>query len=195
MKRVSVLGLCAVAALLAIAGCSSFSTVNPRAMNVEDIIAMSKAGTGAEVIKDQILATRSRFTLNPQEIIRLKNEGVVDDVIRAMIESGDRPEQSAWDYGVSPYDFWFDYYGGYPYYEYGVNPYYSYGGYPYEVYRQPGLIGRFYSYYPVSPGSWYNSYPYRWRYESTVADSTGKPLYPGAGQPSRMDYWFTRPRW
>ena len=194
MKPISILVVLAMA-FLAAAGCSSFSTVNTRAMTVDDIISMSKANAGAEVIKDQILATRSRFTLSPQDIIRLKNEGVADDVLRAMIESGDRPEPPTWDYGVSPYDFWFDRYGGYPYYEYGTYPYYSYGGYPYTVYRQPGLIGRFYSYYPVSQWSWYNSYPYRWRYESTVPDSTYRSQNPGTGQPPRMDYWFTRPRW
>jgi hypothetical protein len=194
MKPISILIVLAMA-FLAAAGCSSFSTVNPRAMTVDDIISMSKAGAGTEVIKDQILSTHSRFILSPQDIIRLKSEGVVDDVLRAMIESGDRPEQPVWDYGYSPFDYWFDSYGGYPYYEYGAYPFYSYGGYPYAVYRQPGLIGRFYSYYPLSPWSWYGSYPYRWRYESTVADSTYRSQYPGAGQPLRMDYWFNRPRW
>ena len=194
MKHISVLMVLAMA-LLAIAGCSSFSTVNPRAMTLDDIISMSKAGAGAEVIKDQILSTRSRFILSPQDIIRLKNDGVVDDVLRAMIESGNRPEQPTWDYGYSPYNSWFDYYGGYPYYEYGVYPNYSYGGYPYAVYRQPGLIGRFYSYYPVSPWSGYGSYPYRWQYESSAADSTFRLLHPGAGQPLRMDYWYAQPRW
>ncbi len=165
MKRALIVLAFPVAAALAAIGCASFSTVNPRAMTLENIIAMSGAGAGAGVIKDQILATGSRFRLSADDIVRLKNEDVADDVIRAMIETGGRDMSSA---ERDSFDPWFGYYpmtGGY-------YPPYGYG-YPYEVWRQPGLIGRFYNYsYPLSPVDPYGPMSFRWRYEYTSPDST-----------------------
>jgi hypothetical protein len=178
MKRIYVLAALA-ATIVVLAGCSQFSTVNPRAMTVDDIITMSKAGAGNEVIKDQILSTRSRFVLTTQDIIRLTTEGVADDVLRAMIESGDRPNVQTWNDGYPPYDPFLDTYGwngyprGYPFYD--LN--WSYSN-PYMVYREPGLIGRFYSSYPAPFLDGYGVSPYRWRYEATEPDSTARQPRP-----------------
>jgi hypothetical protein len=176
MKHISVLMVLAMT-LLAVAGCASFSTVNPRAMSLDDIIALNSAGTSPDVIKEQIKATGSRFTLSPEDIIRLKNEKVPDEVVQAMLEPETHSEEAQWNYSnpvypapyehfASPYDFWHDYY-------FGIPPYDNMRfGYPYMVYRQPGLIGRFYTYRPIAPPfSRYGANPYRWRYESAPPDS------------------------
>ncbi|MHB9028300.1 MAG: hypothetical protein ACYC9O_05990 [Candidatus Latescibacterota bacterium] len=162
-------------ALTALAGCSSLSTVDPRAMTVNDVILMTRAEVGPDVIKRQIEATRSRFLLTTEEIVRLKKEGVDDDVLTAMIDSETRQDVFDSRRGASPYDFWFDYYNSGPL---------SYGyGSPYIVYQQPGLIGRFYSYYPLSR---------RWTpYYDPERDNSdrrdGLPLHPGTGQPLYPD--------
>jgi hypothetical protein len=166
MKRALIVFAFPVVFALLVIGCSSFSTVNPRAMTIDQIIAMSAAGAGADVIKDQMLATGSKFRLTAEDIVRLKNEDVADDVIRAMIETGGRDRYST---GPDYYDPWF---GSSPMYG-GYSPFYGYG-YPYEVWRQPGLIGRFYTYsYPLSPWDRYGPTSSRWRNEYTTPDSTG----------------------
>lgn len=52
-------------------GCSTFSTVNPQAATIDDIISMTRAGVGPEVIKSHIEATHSRFQLSSGDIVRL----------------------------------------------------------------------------------------------------------------------------
>lgn len=154
--------------LIAAAGCSSLSTVNPRAMMVNDVESMTAAGVGAEVIKRQIEATRSRFELSPEEIIRLKRAGVADAVLTAMIDSGERHDPSAGN-GVPPYS--------------GYDPYDPlFPGYisPYIVYRNPGFIGRFYSYYPLVPGTGYWNDPYR---DDNPYNNDRNPIHPGTGEP------------
>ncbi len=164
MKRIVIVSLFPVLAALEFIGCSSFSTVNPRALSIDQIIAMSDAGAGANVIKDQMLATGSKFRLSAEDIVRLKKSNVADDVIRAMIETGSRAMTVS---EIDSFDPWF---GFYPMTGGGFYPYY---GYPYEVWRQPGLIGRYYSYsFPAAAWDPYGPLSFRWRYEYTTPDST-----------------------
>ena len=58
------------------------------ALEVEEVIRMSKAKAGDEVIVAQIKAAGARFALTADEIIRLKKEGVSDAVVKTLIESG-----------------------------------------------------------------------------------------------------------
>jgi len=165
-------------ALAALAGCSAISTMDARTMTVDDIITMSKAEVGSGVIKQQIEATGSRFSLTTEDIVLLKKEGVSDDVLTAMIESGKQPDIFYHGQGLSPYDFWFNYYEM-PYMGY-ASPYGYYGyGNPYIVYRQPGVIGRFYTYYPLYRN--WNS-PYDSRY-AAPADSDSTRVHPGTARP------------
>ncbi len=179
--------LCAGAAIMIAAGCSSLSTVDPRAMTPDDVIGMTRAGVGAEVITRQIESTRSRFELTAGEIVRLKREGVTDEVITAMIDTAERDESHASEWGMSPYDFWYGYSGplyyGFPY---GGIPY-GYGA-PYVVYRQPGLLGRFYSYYPLTrdsglPGDYSGRTGESGRDGPFIHPGTGLPFYPERRQP------------
>ena len=146
--------------VLMLAGCSAFVTINERAMSLEDVINLSKVKLDSEVIIRQIEVTRSKFELTSDEIVMLKNEGVDDDVIEYMIETEFIPEKFTWDYGYSPYNYWYYHYNYayYPMYDYYYNPYSMYSNWgmpyyrsPYTVRRRPGLVGRYYDYYPVTP--------------------------------------------
>lgn len=160
---------------MALTGCSTLSTTDPRAMTVNDIIMMTRAEVGPEVIKRQIDVTRSRFHLTTEEIVRLKQEGVTDDVLTAMIDTETRQDVFEPGRPVSPYDFWFNYYNAGP-----LN--YGYG-YPYFVWQQPGLVGRYYSYYPLSR-HWS---PYYTPERDDPDNRNSSPLHPGTGQPLYPD--------
>ncbi len=142
-------------------GCASFEIRNERAVSTDDVIKMSGAGAGVDVIISQIEATHSTFRLTPDEIVMLKEAGVQDDVIEWMIDTGAGPE--LYDDNYYPWDNWitsYNYYGyryHYPYYP-GYNPA------PYVVYREPGLVGRFYRYAPLGRSS---RSQYRRRYDQS----------------------------
>lgn len=132
--------------ILMITGCSVFVTVNERAMTIDDIINLTKAEANSDIIIRQMEATNSRFELEADDIVRLKNEGVEDDIIEYMIETDFTPEAFSWEYGYRPYDYWYYHYDYYyqPIY-YPVYDYYNYyspfwdglRGVPYYRYRSP----------------------------------------------------------
>jgi hypothetical protein len=170
-----------------ITGCSVISTVNPRAVSLNDIIAMSKSGVGSGVIISHIQATHSRYHLSPGDIIRLKNEGVADDVLKAMIQTetvSSNPPLFDWEnpnWGFTPYDNWSNY-NSYPT-GYYLSPY----DYPYIVFRQPGLLGRFYNYYPLDLYPKYGPYERYYPPYPGIPNSnpdTGNPTNPDSGKPS-----------
>jgi hypothetical protein len=124
MKRTTIAAII-LAASLASAGCMSgryaqyhrerSSRADTLAvMTKQDVIALSQAKVGDDVIISQMKASGSHFQLSTQDILDLVNAGVSDKVIGAMIKSD---ESSRYAEGS----------GGYYYYP----PYYWYGGYPY----------------------------------------------------------------
>ena len=150
--------------VLVLTGCSSFIQINERAMLVEDIINMTEAGVGKDVIIRQIEVTRSRFELDADQIVMLKKAGVDDEVIEAMIETEAYPDYYNWEYGYSPYEYGSHYYNQW----YPVSTHYPYiyqYMYPYTTYRRADFIGRFYRYAPITypPYQIYNR-RYDWRY-------------------------------
>ena len=154
-------------AVLMISGCSAFMTeIEERALVEEEIIAMSKAGVGSNVIIRKIQVTRSQFSLNTEDIIRLKKEDISDDVIEAMINSDIAAEEVDLERSYSLYDYWFNYYNTfYPAYVYSdpVNPfpYYTTGPSGYPMYRLGGIPGRYYRNFPVGlPRKPYDTYPF-----------------------------------
>lgn len=75
----------------------ALETQNPRTLrkidrgeplNIDDIKQMTRAGIKDDVIISQIKATDSHFQLTSDEIIELKDYGVSQKVINAMIRSG-----------------------------------------------------------------------------------------------------------
>ena len=121
--------------LLLTSGCSSlFLTIEDRSMTVDDIINLSGVKVGSDIIIRQIEITHSKSKLDTADIIRLKTEGVEDEVIEYMIETVFTPERFSWEYGYAPYDYW--------YYHYYYPSYYS--SYDYNYYYSPfwgGLRG------------------------------------------------------
>jgi len=158
LKSIGMLLVISVVILLS-GGCASFEIRNERVVSADDVIKMSGAGAGVDVIISQIEATRSTFRLTPDEIVMLKEAGVEDDVLEWMIDTGAGPE--LYDDNYYPWDNWvtsYNYYGyryNYPYYP-GYNPA------PYVIYREPGLVGRFYRYAPLGRS---NRLHYRRRYD------------------------------
>jgi hypothetical protein len=95
-------------------------------------------------------------------------------VLTAMIDSGEGWNSVPVGPVSSPYDLYDPLYPGY------MGPY----GSPYVVYRNPGLIGRFYSYYPLSRGSGYWNNPYQ---DNNPYNNDANPVNPGTGQPVNPD--------
>jgi surface antigen len=56
------------------------------AVSIEDVVAMSKAGVDAEVIATHVRNHGTNHPLTPDDLIRLKDEGVNPRVVRAMQE-------------------------------------------------------------------------------------------------------------
>ena len=153
--------LALVLAVSLLSGCSALMEINERAISPQDVINMTNAEVGTDVIIRQIEVTRSRFKLDPDMIIKLKEAGVDDKVLEIMIDTEEMPEHNYFEYGYSPYEYWSNYYTqwypSYHYYPYGnqMNSY-SPSVYPYTVYRQRNVIGRFYRYAPVYPPQYDN---------------------------------------
>ncbi len=122
-------------------------------MTPQDVIDMSNAGAGDDVIIDMIHKTGSVFQLSPQDVVALADSGVSSRVIRAMIKSDQAPRysQGTPTYSYDPYWYW---YGGYPYpypWYFGLSVgyyapfYYHYHGFsvPRYVFSSPrGFVGR-----------------------------------------------------
>ena len=58
------------------------------ALTNEDIVRLSQAGLGAEVIITKIKASATKFDTSVEQLLALKDAGVEDDVIAAMVNAG-----------------------------------------------------------------------------------------------------------
>lgn len=147
MKRFAVVAIVAVC-ILGASGCMSerYATHDRRSsqdslamMTKEDVIALTKAGVGNNVILNMIKTTGSTFQLRTPDVIQLADSGVADTVIHAMLRadesSGKEKHTTVVGYFPPDYYWWYDY----PYYDpwywgpsYGwPGPYYGirvYGG-------------------------------------------------------------------
>ena len=153
-----------------ITGCSGLVSFGDRSMTIEDIVKMSKAKVDSEIIILQIEVTHSKFSLETADLIRLKKQGVEDDVIEYMIGTNFTPEKFSWEYGYAPYDYSYNnfnnYYNPFTYYTgwnlSGYNPGLSYyddrhyyspfwgalRGVPYWRYHSPYAMAGQYNYFP-----------------------------------------------
>ena len=110
MKRIPFI-LAAALVFFGSMGCGGMYTTLQRppktkAMTINEVAFLSKAGVGDSVIIAQIQATPSVFTLSSQEIINLKNAGVSETLIGAMIKTADRPSQRDSSYVYVPYPYY-----------------------------------------------------------------------------------------
>ncbi|MHC4917246.1 MAG: hypothetical protein ACYTGB_17345, partial [Planctomycetota bacterium] len=60
-----------------------------QALEVNDIIRLTRFQVDDEIIVAQIRVTKARFKLSADEIVLLKKEGVSDMVIRAMVKTAE----------------------------------------------------------------------------------------------------------
>ena len=110
----------------------------PPPMTVQDVIQLSQAKVGDDVIIGQIRATESTFQLSTKDIVALKDAGVSDKVIGAMVNSSTPRRYGRAFYG---YPGWYYPYGypWYPaYFSFGLRYRFPHGGfyhYPYGFYR------------------------------------------------------------
>jgi hypothetical protein len=93
-------------------------TTLPPPMTIDDVIALAKDSVGDDVILTQMKATHSWFRLTNNDIRDLKENGVSDRVIAAMIRTADDPEATqtrtvyyypsdAWYWGAGWYYPWY----------------------------------------------------------------------------------------
>jgi hypothetical protein len=92
-----------------------------RAMKMDDVIALSKAGVSDSLIIGMMDATDTWFRLKTQDVIDLRNAGVSERVIAAMMQPPPQPSSKTSDsnvvrYYTYPPFFWYD--GFYPYWYY-----------------------------------------------------------------------------
>lgn len=106
-----------VAAVCFLAACQSLRSQRPPPVTVGQIIEMTKAGVTSQQIIDQIRASETVFKMPASELIKLKGEGVSDDVINYMQQTyleSVRDEHSSRYYNYPPYYYGYGY--GWPYY-------------------------------------------------------------------------------
>ena len=178
--------------LLFAAGCASLAA-NQRAVNMQDVIYLTRHQLGPEVIIKHIESTGSRFNLSTEDIVTLKDAGVDEAVIETMVELSAPMPPFDWESPWPPYASYmplnnlppvrlYDYYY-YPLYE----SYSGYYDYPSSIYdprlqRRSGLIGRFYEYVPPSPYL-YQNLPYGTRrYDSQRPEQNGSDDNPETEQ-------------
>jgi hypothetical protein len=59
-----------------------------RPLSVYDVIQLSQSGVSDDIIIDYMIETKSKYTLNQEQIYRMQNSGVSQRVINYMIDSG-----------------------------------------------------------------------------------------------------------
>ena len=83
-------------------------------MTKQDVISMSKAGAGDDVIIDMIKKSGSAFQMRARDVVELADSGVSNRVLRTMIKTTDQEssgEEAGGYYAYPPY-----WYAGYPFY-------------------------------------------------------------------------------
>ena len=133
MKKIAVAVLAAVCVLSA-SGCAPEGyTTRVQGMpqdslvvlRQEDVIALTKAGIGNDLIVRMINTTGSTFRLRTPDVIALADSGVADTVIQAMLsaDGSSKKEDRPAVFRTYPYDYYW--WAGYPYWDPWFWPSYS----------------------------------------------------------------------
>ncbi|MCA9728501.1 MAG: hypothetical protein KC729_12505 [Candidatus Eisenbacteria bacterium] len=128
-----------------------FALASPAwAMSVSDVLDLLRAGVSESVILDQVDAEDARFQLDTEDILALKNMGASDDLVRALIatgDDGDERDDADWtdDYYAN------DYYRSQPS---SVTLSFAYDPFGYYWYCSPYYYGYYYPFRTVDFG-WY----------------------------------------
>lgn len=74
---------------------------NDEVLTNETVVTLTKAGLGTSVIVSKVRTSKSDFDVSSDELVRLKQEGVDDEVISAMIEAAESAEAAGSDPGTT----------------------------------------------------------------------------------------------
>lgn len=144
-------------ATLLLAGCAaepyrvSRTVTTPGGLTTEEIVRMSKSGISDSVLVEKIRSDGVAARPTADQIASLKQDGLSDEVVKAMINAPvretsvqvtDYPNLYYYPYA---YPYPYPYYGYYGYY----GPYwYGHGHYPYYGHPYWGHYGHYYHSYP-----------------------------------------------
>lgn len=85
MKRPNIIALCLLAMAFCIASAMPASAQDT--MNNDEVISLTKAGLNPSLIVGKIRTSKSNFDMSTDALIKLKQAGVSDDVVAAMLEA------------------------------------------------------------------------------------------------------------
>lgn len=195
-----IFAVCVLACLLVGSGCmtggytttdrTTGTEADSLALSKHDIIAMSRAKVGDDVIIKMMSSTNSYFRLKSRDVVELADSGVSDKVIEAMIRTADAPAAQGSSAYYAPYstpyypNYWW--WGAYPYYypwSFGFSV-----GYYYAPYYHHGYGGAHYGY---GVPHYYNTSHYSGGHYSSGHYSTGH--YYGGGSSGGRSISVARP--
>jgi|SRR6185295_7411562 hypothetical protein len=111
--------------------------VKPAGISSEEVVRLTKAGLSDSVLLEKIKSEGVAARPSADQVVSLKNEGVSETVIGAMLTAPVVPEERTvevvYDYPYYSYPYYYPY-SYYPYsypYSYGFYGSYGYYGYPY----------------------------------------------------------------
>src|SRR6185295_1885005 len=138
--------------------------VRPAGLSNEEIVRMSKAGISETIILERIKTDGIVARPSSDQIVALKNEGLSEPVLAAMLDARVEPAERVVESVYYPYDYYSPYSYGYPYYgypySYGYWGYYPYG-YGYGWYSSAWRHGCYSHYGGTYPGYSYSVGHYR----------------------------------
>ena len=168
MKRILILTVLGTALLL-------FSASGAWAFGVKDVLKMNDAGIPDSLIVLKIENSGKVFHLSGDDIKKLHNADVSDEVIAAMLRTeGERDDDYYGYYGRPHY-----YYDPYPYYSYPYSRLYLGFGYSGRGYYGHRYGGYYVPRYPYSSGGNYGTQRYRGSYGSRISGGGGAGQYGG----------------
>jgi hypothetical protein len=116
---------------LLLTGCvtRTYTVTPPPGPSLAEVQAMVQAHVSDSVILSQIQNSGAGYALTADQIIALKNAGVSDTVLNAMINSASKPVQATTTVESGPYVYPYVYVDPWPWFWWGWGPYYYHGGY------------------------------------------------------------------
>ncbi len=169
-------------------GCATHTTArraDERSLTEAEIMEMTRADAGANVINRMIDVNGAKFDLSIDDIVRLKKAGVDEEVIAHMIGTGDAAREADIDRSYDLYDYWFNYYNTfYPvnihFYPIAAHIGYLSGRFHNPWYRWSGELGMYYRNFPVGTRNWLRwDYP---PYDGGKSEGTRIRRRPGEGR-------------